>query len=377
MSDRAASFWIERVSSTLGFDYFSTDNRNYGPAVLLGVTALIDVFVLSLARSPESGRLFINNPGAVPLILGWPLVVLVMMRLRDDYVSVVDSLPDPIHLPEGEYDRPRSVSIALLDRIGLISTEDGGFYPIFPNRHKVGIWILAAGFFHLLWITFEPPGGVVSPESQLFPFQWALKFYVFIPLTYYVGATEFVSLFLGIHLLLPFRIRQAELIDFDDHLLYGGLRPVGKLLRTSAIAYLLLVSLLIAFLVQPGGVELSARFPLFIVSSATVFGALLFFAPIWWIHRHMKSAKESKIHSIAQHIRGEFPPDDELITNIDFEDLEEPLQYGHEYRRLTHVENMHEYPVDISLIQEFLLILLLPYFASISSTVVVNYVPPL
>lgn len=67
----------------------------------------------------------------------------------------------------------------------------------------------AALLTHFLWVFTEPLWQ--QPTAGLAQLQWVVKFHFYIPVPYYLPCTKFVSLFLGVHVLLPLRIIQDGL----------------------------------------------------------------------------------------------------------------------------------------------------------------------
>lgn len=362
-------FFIERVARALKFERLSRalfDHPKYGSVLLLGAAAAFDVFVLSLRYDAGAGVYRVDNPGAIALLLGWPIVVLVMIDIRGKYSDRIDELPEPDPEIDLEVARPKSRVRRVLHRLRLLSNEDVEFHSIAPTGLKIALGVLAL-LVHFAWVFTDPP--TQRPLAGIAQLQWSVKFYFYIPLTYYVAGTEFLSMFLGVHLLMPFRIQESGRIDFTDPHRFGGLREIGLLLRRSAALYLGLAILFVIFVALPGGVNPLDRFPLAIVLGGTTLGALLFFAPVYWLHRHMRALKETKIEIIANRMEKDIDPENEFFPDIDFESVENVSAYMHEYIALTRVEGMREYPVDISIIQEFLFVLALPYVAHVSSTI--------
>jgi len=334
--------------------------------LFVGTLVSIDVFFLDFVGYLQTGRfLFAEQPGEWILLPGWLLVVWIILRLRRLYESTIQNLPeqsDP-DISAIETDR-QTWTDDLLAWLGVSKTaadkEHANLESMYSRRLTVAI-LLAGWLFHFSWWVFDPAAG--QTVTQIAGREVALaKFFGVYPIFYYPIGAEFVSLYIGIHALTPFKIRRARLIDFTDPHGFGGLQSVGNLLKHSTISYFLLLSLFASFLTLARGTGVTNPFNLSFIVGGSVFGIALFYAPVYWLHVHMSTAKNEKIDAIAREIRTA-GTDDRMFPNTQADSTSTVLEYTHDHIRLTRVENTKEFPTNLSMIQKVMFSLVLPYFA--------------
>lgn len=76
----------------------------------------------------------------------------------------------------------------------------------------------------------------------------------------------------------------------------------------------------------------------------------------------MRRMKEAKLSELAADLETDAPADLASSTEV--------VSYIHEFIRLTRIEDMHDWPVDIGLMLELVFVLILPYVAHVSAIVV-------
>lgn len=373
--------WIETLSRISGADRIADDYLNrpeLGPYLfvfLVGVSYLYGVSVLGYL---VTGTLrFVADP-ATNLIVPAMLVITVSLRRLDGTAAaVIGELPDR----DPDVERVRSDDPVGFERSGFYDAVDrfvsrSGLAPdlgtadpvrLVPFPVKVGVLVLAL-VYHAAWLLSKPPSyyalvDLIGPYS-------AVGFYLVQPFTYLLFA-ELVSLVIGIHVLLPFAISIDRRIDFTDIHDFGGLRPVGRLLKTSAVYLLVLLSVYVVFLAFAIGPDIGdARHLSILIGSSGVI-LLLFFAPVFWLHMHMRRMRAAKLEAIG----GEFAAaggDDRLPPDVPAAD-EDVTEYNRAYLKLVRVRDTREYPLDIGIIEELLIVLALPFLIQLSATAVLGY----
>lgn len=376
-------FWLERAATATGFDalgarMFGRDRPDgdvgYGPYLLVTVLATIDVLILPALGYVQTGSFItLENPGDLVILPTWLLVTWSILKLKRRYHETVAELDD---LPETD----EEVDVSGTDSrgrvqpiVGLLFPDQDGqsFDPIFPTRQKV-LLLLLGWAYHVSWFLTDPTAGdyVVATSGELVA---ALKFGVVYPLFYYPIGVEFLTLFLSIHLLLPYRITQQNRIDFSDPHGFGGLRPVGNLARSSAVHYLLLLSLYVGFVSLAKGVTTGEAAHMTLIVAGTAIGIVLFFVPVLWVGFHMQSLKHAKINAIAERVE-ELGSDDHAFPETRAESTSDASVYTHEYARLSVVKEMNDYPVDIFAVRDFVYALPAPFIINLVTTYVTNNV---
>lgn len=366
----ADPLWIERAARRLGFVRIAgvLGHDGLAPYLFVGSVVAFDVVALSAVGFLQTGRfLALENPGSWVLAPGWLLAVWITLRLKRRYETALARLParsDPDVSPTGSDER--TWYDGALSWLGVpenpASKADANLESMYSERLAVLV-VLTGWCFHLAWWTLDPGAGEMVTEIAGRPVALA-KFFGVYPLVYYPIGAEFVSLYVGIHVLTPFKIRRARLVDFTDPHGFAGLQPIGSLLKTSAVSYFLLLALFAVFLTAAEGTGATSAFPLAFLVTGTVVGIALFYAPVYWLHVHMASSRNEKIDAVAREVQ-HAGTDDEMFPNTHPESDAEIREYTHDYIRLTRIENTKDFPIDLSMLQEVLFAIVLPYFVSI------------
>jgi len=374
--------WIERIAGGLGLDALGrrlTGRDGLGIYLLVVAIYVFDSGILGYLVYQHSGFLWLTeNPISAIILPGWLFAVWAARRLKHRYHTVTDALPTADEVVAattmggGRADR-------LLRLVGVPYTDDGiddrAFDRTIPPRLRTTVFAVALGY-HVAWVGLSLR---YAPENWAFMLDtWGEPITVFrqavlIPFAYYLIASELVSMLLAVHVVLPFEIRASGRIDFEDPHGYAGLRPVGSLVKSSTLYYVVALSFFAVFFTFSEGV----RDPT-IASTMTLIGTglaiVLFVAPTYWLHRYMRAAKEAKIEDIAGTVRRIGPDtDDRMFPDTHVESPDHADEYTHEFIRLQKVEATSEYPVDIAILQETVFVLVLPYLAHISSIFVFEH----
>lgn len=373
--------WIETLSRRSGADRLADDyldRPELGPHLFVFVIGVGYLYGVSVLGYLVTGTIrFVADP-ATNLIVPAILVITVSLcRLNEQAAAVIGDLParDP------EVERVRSDGSAgvgrsrfyeaidrFVSRTGLApDLETAAPVRLVSARLKVGVAVVALGY-HGAWLLSKPPSyyaliDLIGPYS-------AVGFYLIQPFTYLLFA-ELVSLVIGIHVLLPFAISIDRRIDFTDIHDFGGLRPVGRLLKTSAVSLLVLLSVYVVFLAFAIGPDIGDARHLSILIGSSGIILLLFFAPVFWLHRHMRRMRAAKLEAIGEEFAAA-GGDDRLPPDVPAPD-EDVTEYTSANLKLARVRETKTYPLDIGIVEELLLVLALPFLIQLSATAALEY----
>lgn len=301
-----------------------------------------------------------RTPGLSIALVGVLFGLFAARWLREHYHSVVSDLPAAAEPFPWVHWWPATAAVERLRSSSLADDVPTAPVPTWVRRSAL---VLALGL-HGLWFVVDP--NPMAQFTAVYGRPMALVFFlVFVPAVYSVLGAELLSLYVGIHFLLPLRIIAGDRLDFSDELQFGKLRPVGRLVRNSAATMLLLLAVFTvaeAIGVQTSPVDPFSRILLF---GGIVFGALSFCLPVFVLHEFMHGMKAAKLAQLRDRGSGpavllEPPPSTAADLN----------RYTHEYIRLDRVQSMREWPIDFGIVLEFVMVLLLPYLAELSASYV-------
>ncbi|WP_434530834.1 hypothetical protein ACODNH_19015 [Haloarcula sp. NS06] len=381
--DRSHSedFWVERAAQTTGLETIgrhlrrligadTADRRpDYGPYLLVMTLVSVDIFVLPVIGYLQTGRyLTLANPAELLILPAWLIVTWSLLRLRRLYWRTVETLPDPDPEISSVSETSRRHIQPIIRRL-IPSGAGTSFETIFPTHQKVGLLLLGWGY-HVGWILTDPSAGsyVMATAGELVAI---LKFGVIIPLFYYPIGVEFLTMFLAIHILLPYRISRQGLIDFEDMYGYGGLRSVGHLSRSSTVHFFGLLSLYAGFLTIAKGVSTNEIAHQAFILTGTFVGAVLFFIPVVWVGFHMQSLKYAKINAIVDQTKM-LGPDNHAFPETRVASPTDAIEYTHEYVRLSVVKEMKDYPIDVFALRDFFYALPIPFAINVLTAYLQN-----
>lgn len=373
--DVPETLWIDMYARRSGvaalLDHLGVEKSDtYAPYAFIVLLWAVLSFGFPAIRFVETGAFPVaQTPGILMILPSWLFVVGLIRWLHAEHELVLEREHFPgedktFSPPNRQRSRWRSVTRSFLTLVGVrIDGDQTDLTRTVPRRVKRVLLVPGLGL-HAAWFFVDPSpmswlGEVWGPELA------ALFFFVIVPGVFFVFGVELVSIYIGIHVLLPLSITVSDRINFDDPHLYGGLRPVGALLRNSAASFLVVLSAYVAFeTVARGSTPLDA-FSQVILFGGIAFGALIFAAPVYWLHRYMRRQKWAKVEQIVAEVR------DQNEGGVTFPDIDptnrETFEFNtQEYIRLDRVERMKEFPVDFSLVLEFLIVLALPYVSSIT-----------
>lgn len=210
-------------------------------------------------------------------------------------------------------------------------------------------------------------GNVEYVMASMGPISGGLAFFVIIPFVYYPILAEFLAIVVNVHLALPARIRTERLLDFEDVSGYGGLRPVGHLIETSGHRYVIGLILYTAITIvtgirtgaMSGNAELVAVDTLYLVVG-TLVGMLLFFYPVFSLHRFMANQKDARLHAIATDV-AELEGTGTTFPEVRPQSPDVATEYMNHFMNLNVVKQMHEYPVSMQRVTSVVVGLIIPY----------------
>lgn len=379
--DSRPELWIETLSRRSGADRIADDLLNrpeLGPYLLVFAVGVGYLYGVSMLGYLVTGTIrFVADP-ATNLIVPAILVITVSLRRLDEQAAaVLSDLPGR----DTAVERVRSDGSVGIGGSSIYDTIDrfvsrSGLAPdletadparLVSSRLKVGVLVVALGY-HAAWLLAKPPSyyaliDLIGPYS-------AVGFYLVQPFTYLLFA-ELVSLVIGIHVSLPFAISKDRRIDFTDIHDFGGLRPVGRLLKTSAVSLLVLLSVYVVFVAFAIGPDIGDARHLSILIGASGLILLLFFAPVFWLHRHMRRMRAAKLEAIGEEFAAA-GGDDRLPPDVPAPD-EEVEEYTSANLKLARVRQTRTYPLDLGIVEELLLVLALPFLIQLSATAVIGY----
>lgn len=310
------------------------------PFVFVWIVLFIDHHLIGAIQLWRDGyHPYLQNPGSVLIPFGYTLVV--------GGILIVEYESNELELASREDTKELQ---ALFDSL-------------MESRIKYVVVVLAVTFriFKIQSTGFDT---IASVEGPVLGF---VKWVIITPFVIIPIVSEFCIIVLGLHFWIPRELRKQGIdLNLDDPKNMGGLYPIGKLLKyTSQIFFLSMVvySVVIVALqyfqdLQSNPLDISA------ILIGWVFGIAIFAVPIYWIHLHMSDWKESKQMEIIQNMKqiGETPgayPDPELETQ------EELMRYMSYNQKLRRVDQMSEYPVDITIVQEIVAVAIIPYLVTL------------
>lgn len=391
----------ERLAMAFRFDDISDrllGEPEHAPYLFLLAVVMIDLPILSTIEYLQTGY----NPLALnPLIvlnpIGFLYGIWAARRIRQKYTeafptSEQDSdegsqlLDEDNVINADSFDPSLSVFERALFRVydtlgsgSAPADPESRFETIAPYRLKYGLLVFGWGL-HLTWILLDPDALTLIFELGS-PLIGSIKFFGLVPLVYYPIGVDVAATFLGVLVFLPFKLRRRGPVDFEDPLGYGGLKPVGGLISSATLLYL--VAFTAWALVAGVGTTLGKEGLPQTVSTVTqaymaigvLVGVGLFALATLSVHRLMKSAKHWRIEQIAKRVREEGPEDDSAMfpdTSVP-RSADDASRYMQLHIHMTKVDNMREYPINMSNVQDILFAAILPYLTSLTWNFIVQF----
>jgi hypothetical protein len=294
----------------------------------------------------------VQDPLALIVPVGFVLAVVGIHWMRDSYADAVSSL----RVAEQE------------DEEEAFAEQ---FEEIVPFRAKlwgwgIGVLLIALNLFALIGIST-----VIEIEGVLGAF---VSNAIISPLIAVPLIIEFAMLYVGIHILVPRRIANADLdLFFYDPRKMGGFAKVGDLLKRSY--YLYTIGLLLYFFLIYGPIIfdsiIQTPYPEPTAVIAVMFTGLWLLGVIsiaysmYRIHMVMSAKKEQRIEEIEDELRGllEDPYDINSDNLADHDKLDE-IQH-----RLEQVRSTREYPSTFTMWTQIGISVILPQILNVAMQV--------
>ncbi|MFB6303111.1 MAG: hypothetical protein ABEH78_09665 [Haloferacaceae archaeon] len=364
----AGDLWVERMAAATGATGLAErlGRPGWGPYLLFGAVWTVDVPVLSTIRYLRAGyHPILVNPGValVPIVLLVALwsVLALRARFEDARTALADCTDGRDVADDGSpLDRLLDAWDRRVDR-WVADTDDPEAWRLIPTRLRAALFVVAL-VVHVAWVF----GARGNPEMLLARegvIVGAAKFGVLIPFFYFPVVVEFVSVVLAVHLLVPSLVRCGGRVDFEDPLGYGGLRPVGDLVEASATGYFVVLvlyaaSVAIGTLTDPTIPE-PGLVPSALITAGTAGGLVLFFGPMFSLHRFMSQQKEDRLEEIRREA-SKGGGGDAVFPNLGPEEDDYLDEYTRHYMNLRRVSEMREFPVSYQRLSKVLGVAALP-----------------
>lgn len=327
---------VERVANALGFATLS--KRIPGPGIdplylFLGVLLLIDFGIVNTAIHFTIGRhLLVTTPTAIAAIPGLFLAVVGIQYMADGYAEAVARLR--IHEREIQLD-PSTFERTVASRTKIIA-------------YLIGAVLLTAHVLINMSSTILSFAGVPGLVHRLVMWNIYLLFVV-----------EFAFLYFGVHVLVPRRLKRADIgMFYYDPENMGGFGPLGQLLKRSY--YLYTAGLLLFLMLSYGPVLLVSYAPSLVAPELTtevaptttafftlawVVGVLSIAYSMLSVHQVMAADKQRHITSLETELRNTIQEPYEITTpeganEADLSDIE---------RRLEQVRSTRVYPATFTM----------------------------
>lgn len=356
--------WIEKIARITHMEQFGkkiTGKDGLGPYIFQWIFQLINAIILPVIAIIQFGWSvwYVAPLGFVLTFFGITFAVWATKKFRNIYY---DSL------------------IKLKNNKVIFNTYR--YNPITPKSIKYIIYLLgfSALLLRLIYVDIIPiindPTLINTPGPEnLNIFANGIErgiivtiiwMFIFLPLV-----AEFVSLFFGIHVYLPRRLKKYGIkIDYSDPYLLGGLEPIGKLLQASAGMYFIgLTVYLIA--------TIGAQYRFGLASTAFFIGGwllgfILFLFPQLVIHFQMINAKNEKVKELEKLMKKTGSDIGGPVTENPIDDSER-IKYVYLYLKLNQSEKLKAYPFNMSTIRDLMLTAIIPITAEVCIRIYFNY----
>lgn len=369
--------WIERAADMTGLESIASrvfGREGAGAYLLITIVVSFHIPVLSGIGYLQTGTLSMaENPGELFLIPAWIAIVWILIKSKRTYVQTVNELPHAIDQDleslsvQSSFDR-------VLTLVGVppapTGKDEAELETIAPTQIKYGILLAGLAVYGIQMAV--DPGALIGPVADLTgPLVAGVRFFVVIPLVFYPIGAELLAVVFGALVLLPFKIRRARLIDFADPHGYAGLVSAGQLFKSVAVSYFVLLTLFATFQTVAVGARPTDLFSSGLILAGLAGGLVFFFAPILWMKSFLSAAKEAKIEALAEQSRA-VGPNDDLFPYAEPTSGEDASQYTYNHIRMQRVRSTSEFPLNVSMLQEIVFALLLPYLSSVTFDFLLN-----
>ena len=336
---------IELIAEYLQFDTLAERIPGpdiYPPYLLVGAAVFVEYGIFDLYNYFVSGNnSFVVEPNSLAVPAMVILGVVGARYIHDTYDTAVARL----RIEE----RDTTAEPELFE--GLVSL-----------RIRVGLWLLTVLITKAFAMFVLGFANLVAIDGIGLFLYGQLVF----PLVYLPVLVEFGLAYFAVHLIVPWRLRRAEIgLFFHDPRKMGGLQPVGELLKRS---YYLYTAVLILYFVQTKVPVLlseyidtpyqAAETPIIdlVLTVGWGVGVLTIAYSMFRIHQIMKHEKEQRIQALES----------ELTTVMDdpFDvhaaEVTDPDRYETIQNRLQYVRETKTYPTTFTMWSQIFISVLLP-----------------
>lgn len=361
------TLWVEQMGNLSGMTAVGRwiSRPSWGPYFLFICIWLIDVPLLEMVNYlTVEGYQVRFHPAMLLTPVGLVFIAWAIFTIDRKYDYVSNEIREYTTDEEPSYDSRlddvllRRWDSWIIQRFDVAVEYSQSVQPQLRRRVYTGGLIV-----HIAWLVFA--NGVqihIFGSGNLLV--GAIRWLIIAPLIYLPLAAEFISLLICIHLVLPSRVRKGGYIDFNDPLGFCGLRRVGRLIEVSALMYvggLLLHTLVTLHPDLPGNPAHMARpepsgVATSLIVAGTLFGFVLFFAPVYSLHRHIYTHKEQKLKKIARSVsdRSIIPPKSDIGSRPSgFDNLSERI-------KINQIRDTHNSPVSVEAVSRFVVSGLIP-----------------
>lgn len=329
--------WIEKIASITNLEKLGEKIgvKGFGPYLYLWIFYFINTVILEyfiFFREPPYPPVSHVIGYAIPAVVGFTFAVWATRKLRNELHNTLENFNFNIRSD--------------IFRFKIILYILGSLV--------VGTWMMVqAGL-----IPNPLTGEYVSRKILHFTLPELLRYSIWF-FGYLIIVVEGGAYYIGINLLLPWKIEKNDIDPSDTHR-YGGMKEVGNLILKSAQFYFIGLSLVTltnyqAF--EPIFTKIGLMLFSFIIT--WIVGLSLFLLPSFWIHLQIKSRKEDLLDELNGKIRdaGREPGG---RLEVKPNDPDEMLEYIFQYLEHEHVHSMREYPIDASIIQQLIFSAIIP-----------------
>jgi hypothetical protein len=350
-SGQRTTFWVERLARSTGFAVLSArlfGERRHAPYLFVLTVVLLDVPVLSTFNYVRGLR---NNTAAWwqwPGVAWWLLPVAVLLA-----VFLLRALAGRAHGAMRAAGKPG---------------DDAAADARLSRRLQYGTLLLGLASYALWLSTLLGP--TLQDEG---PVVGSVKFLLFIPVVYLPIATDLAAMYVHVQLVLPLRIREADVpLDFSDPRRLGGFYPVGRAMWFAAVS--VFVSLTLYTILWAFGFFVDAQsFPPSTRAVVVAFFALawtlasvVLVVGLYLLHRHMATCRGERLDEIHETVR-QSGGDDETLPYTEPRGDAEFREYMRRYVELDRVERTRTVPFNVVVAWELVAAALFPVVLQIVS----------
>lgn len=331
------ALFTEVVAETLGLDRVARalGHASWAPYFVPLTAFVLGIGVLSSISYVIVGREQFEAVGVLMAPVASVAGVGLTKWLRRRYTDVARNLPgDELHAAT------------------LLSAPSG--------RGRVVVWLaLIGGWWVQIALSPAETAAFIESHSVVI----ALAKYIFVAPLYLAVLADIVSILGAGMVALPWWVYRRDLtLDFSDPSGFAGLYELGRFLWAGSVSYFLGLTLWTAFLLLPTMTTRSSvsNADVVLFSALWVLGVVLYVAPAFLVHRHMRRGKARLVREIDAEIRALDPKDDE--RGIPYQDPRptDIPRLQQKYIELQQVRSTREYPANVAIVEELALAAVLP-----------------